>query len=169
MNLLLTRYAYGPFETEGALAWEGAEQLWTIEQPWQDEIDGTAYAAGAPYHSCIPEGDYRMEPFTRPDGQKTWVLDNPDLGVFAGKGDREATWQRFLCLFHKGNFVGDVEGCILPGLSCEIMLNGDTGKQERAVASSASAMQTLRDTLGELSEGHTLQIVQERGALYGGE
>ena len=162
MNLILTRYSYAATETEGKLEFRDT-RLWTMEQPWVDHIDGVPAASGAPFKSCIPEGEYTMQPFTRPNGENTWVLTNYRLGVFAHKSDTHGEGQRFLCLFHKGNFVSDVEGCILPGLARAIL---DT---ERAVTSSAAAMNKLRDELGELSEGHTLTIVQERGALYGGE
>jgi len=175
MNLILRRYSYSSTETEGWLFFD-SKVLYTMEQPWNDsspddEDNGSpddAYPAGRPYFSCIPEGTYEMRPFTRPSGEATWVLENVALGVYAFKEDRIEDWQRFLCLPHKGNFVGDTEGCVLPGLSRALLRNEDNdNKYERAVANSASAMNVLRDSLGELSTGHTMQIMQERGALYG--
>jgi hypothetical protein len=169
MKLRLTRYSYSETETEGWLT-VGDQDLWTIEQPWDDIGDGEAFPSGAPFKSCIPEGEYNMIPFTRPNGEKTWVLRNPLLGVFAFASDSDSPTRRFLCLLHKANFVGDVQGCIAPGKSRALLRNVNAGNQyERAVSNSASAMNLLRDTLGELSTGHMLEIIQARGALYGGE
>ena len=170
MKLTLVRYSYGPTETEGRLLWEGTEPWWTLEQPWLDNVNGNAFPSGAPHKSCLPEGEYKMEPFTRPDGHRTWALENHTYGVYVYKGQREHDWQRFLCLFHKGNFVEDTEGCILPGMSRALLANEDRGhRYQRAVGNSALAMSMLRDELGELTTGHTLTIVQQRGALYAGE
>ena len=170
MHLTLVRYSYSPSETEGILSWKDSEQLATLEQPWVDSLNGTAYGAGAPYHSCIPEGRYQLIPFTRPNGHRTWALQNKRRGVYVYKGDRKHNWQRFLCILHRGNFVDDSAGCILPGEWRALLRNEDNHNMyERAVKDSASAMNHLRNELGELSAGHTLSIVQQRGALYAGD
>lgn len=64
----------------------------TLELPWRDNQQG---------QSCIPEGIYRVRHRTSPKhGDHYQVLDVP---------------ARDLILFHSGNFVYQLLGCILPG------------------------------------------------------
>ena len=64
----------------------------TLELPWRDNQKGT---------SCIPEGAYQVQHRTSPKhGDHYQVLDVPG---------------RELILFHPGNYVWQLLGCILPG------------------------------------------------------
>lgn len=67
-------------------------QCVTLELPWRDNQQG---------QSCIPEGIYRVRHRTSPKhGDHYQVLNVP---------------ARDLILFHSGNFVYQLLGCILPG------------------------------------------------------
>ena len=84
----LERFAYLDSGTLGKV-WVGDWSCYTIERPWKNN---------APNVSCIPEGEYKCEPFS---GTKykdvVQVLDVPD---------------RTFILFHVANFPHDVQGCI---------------------------------------------------------
>jgi len=89
-----------------------------IERPWID--DGTP--GGKSFESCIPDGLYDLEPFTRPNGDEVYRLVNEQLGVYRNEQDvpgdtREEKRQhgRWLILWHFGNYVADVVGCAAPG------------------------------------------------------
>ena len=94
----------------------------TLELPWRDNEIG---------RSCIPEGTYKCVFLTRSESGKyknTWLLqDVPG---------------RSQILIHKGNFVHNTRGCILPGLKHTVMA------AQRAVASSGDAMDLLFEKIG---------------------
>ncbi len=144
MNIELERFAYLDDCTRGVLR-VGNHSFQTIERPWVRNPDG---AGGTPFESCIPDGSYRLRPYTRPSGKKAFILSNPDLGVWEQDGDRiQTSWGRYLILIHPGNTVDDVVGCIAPGL---------TGS-DRSVGSSRAAMLKMLELL-EGSE-HDLRIL----------
>lgn len=84
----LERFAYLDTGTLGRI-WVGDWSCYTIERPWKNNASNV---------SCIPEGEYKCEPFS---GTKykdvVQVLDVPD---------------RTFILFHVANFAHDVQGCI---------------------------------------------------------
>lgn len=89
-----------------------------IERPWID--DGTP--GGKSFQSCIPDGLYNLEKFTRPGGDKVYMLVDEAKGVYRYEHDvpgdtREEKRQngRWLILWHSGNVVTDVVGCGAPG------------------------------------------------------
>jgi len=87
----------------------------TIERPWK--FSATCLG-GKPFESCIPDGTYDLTPFTRPSGQRAYMLSNEDLDVFKFKEDiPEGRIGRYLILIHTGNYVEDIVGCIAPGLT----------------------------------------------------
>lgn len=118
-------------------------RLFTIEKPWVP--NGLGGKAGEPFKSCIGPGTYALTPYVRPNGDKVWVLSNPDLDVFEldtdippsriGKG-------RFLILIHAGNRARDVVGCIAPGRNWR---SGPDGAV--MVTSSRDAMRDLHASL----------------------
>ena len=118
MKLTLTRYAYTPTETQGALT-DGTQVFQTIERPW---IKGP-HLGGMSFESCIPDGKYKLVPHTRPNGDKVVALVNPALGVWYQQEDRPEPWGRYLVLIHSGNYVEHVVGCIAPGLGRTIYEN----------------------------------------------
>lgn len=107
MHIELVRYAYTPTETQGRLK-VGDLEVFTIEQPWNEG----AHPGGEPFESCIPDGDYALVPFTRPNGDKTFAFVNENLGVFLHK---PAGPGRYLCLLHPANYADQVQGCAAPG------------------------------------------------------
>ena len=108
MRLTLERFAYTPTETQGRLTADGFECA-TLEQPWRPG----RYPGGESFRSCIPDGEYCLFPFERPNGERVFALVNESLGVhlYGKRGDPF----RFLCLIHPANFVYEIAGCIAPG------------------------------------------------------
>ena len=121
----------------------GSFRCHTIERPWVD--DGTP--GGKSFESCVPDGIYDLEPFTRPDGTEVYMLVNEELGVYRFEEDvpgaDKALNGRWLVLIHVGNFVRNVVGCIAPG-------NGQTFHNktgEPMVSSSAKTMNSIMEVL----------------------
>lgn len=134
MIITLERFAYLDDCTRGQLH-VGNNTFQTIERPW---IKNQAGPGGAPFESCVPDGVYRLRPYTRPSGKKAFIFSNPDVGVFEQDGDRPHDgWGRYLTLIHPGNTAEDVVGCIAPGLT------GD----DRFVGNSRNAMLKLHELL----------------------
>jgi hypothetical protein len=88
----LERFAYGPEATLGRLILDGA-LFYTIERPWLDNT---------PFKSCIPEGVYRVEPYSSPKYPDVWEL--------------KEVPERTHILIHAANHAKDVQGCIGPGM-----------------------------------------------------
>jgi len=135
------------FDAEGDLAL----RLYTIEKPWiPNSLGGTA---GEPFKSCIGPGTYALAPYVRPNGDKVWVLSNPDLDVFELDTDiplERIGNGRFLILIHAGNRARDVVGCIAPGRNWRTASDGTA-----IVTSSRDAM---RDLHGALDGRRKLEI-----------
>lgn len=142
MLIRLERFAYTTSCTRGILHL-GTTVLQTIERPWVKNPDGLG---GLPFESCIPDGDYELQPYTRPSGKKAFILSNPDRGVYRQREDMGGKVGRYLILIHVGNTVKDVVGCIAPGLSGSDKFVGDSRK----------AMAKLQQELG--SSAHTIVI-----------
>ena len=151
MKLILERHTYGPEATEGRLM-VGAFSLATIERPWIP----ADHPGGAPFESCVPDGEYRMEYFQRSNGKDSWILFNDQLGVYRIKSDMPEEGGRYAILIHVGNWVTDVVGCIAPGMRHGITKNRKTGNFERAVISSGEAMRRLNTSIER--EIHSLII-----------
>lgn len=152
-KIMLYRDSSSLTETEGRIEFDGTT-LYTIERPWVPEAPG-----GKPFASCVPAGTYRLEMYTRQNGDIVPILTNHGLGVFHSAADRENGIGRYKILIHAGNIVANVSGCIAPGLS-----RGTEGEAARMaskamVKSSRAAMKKLMDHLdGEEAE---LEIVGE--------
>jgi hypothetical protein len=122
---------------------ETALRLFTIEKPFIKSATGGR--AGEPFKSCVSFGTYALSPFVRPNGDRVWVLSNPDLDVFKLDTDIPPSRQgkgRFLILIHAGNRARDVVGCIAPGRS-----HRQDGDGTLMVTSSRDAMKDLHDAL----------------------
>jgi hypothetical protein len=118
-HLYLIRTSSSDLCTMGALHENGLPFLCTLENPWVFNKENV---------SCIPEGEYIVEPFDSELHPNTWRLMNvPD---------------RSAILIHIGNRERDTEGCILPGMSYGEL------KDEPAVLNSAKAMKTLEYRVG---------------------
>jgi hypothetical protein len=154
-ELTLTRFSYSGGETEGILTIENLI-LATIEKPWRNNI---------PFDSCVPEGEYTLEPFTRPNGDEVYRFYNPELDVYQDEDDlaKLSENERYLCLIHSGNFERHVVGCIAPGLERGVLFDAKENKQSLAVTNSRNAMSSLKEILG--NQEHTLIIEQVEGAV----
>lgn len=153
MNLTLQRNAYTETETQGLLFVNG--QIYhTVELPWLRY----EHPGGRSGRSCVPDGEYDLVPFTRPNGDKVLALINPDHGVWLHQEDRPNPWGRFLILIHAGNTVDDIAGCIAPGLERIIY------KKQVFVTNSKEAMSRIM-TAVEGVRNLTLSIVPAMGAV----
>jgi len=152
MELVLERFSYASTETEGVLSLPD-HNLATIERPWVP-VDAPG---GKPFASCVPDGEYLLNPWVRPDDSEVYIFFNSDLGVYQEEDDMPDGVGRFLVLMHIANFVRNVVGCVGPGTRRAIMRDKKTGTYERAVSSSGEAMRILRTVLGR-EETHTLII-----------
>lgn len=152
MDLDLGRYSYAKSETEGVLS-VGDFDLATIERPW---IAGET-PGGKPFASCVPDGEYILEPWVRPSGKEVYILYNPDLGVWKEKADRPFGVGRYLVLIHIANYARNVVGCIGPGMRRSLLMDKKIGAYERAVSGSGEAMRVLRSQLGREGK-HRLTI-----------
>lgn len=120
MTPTIIRIAYLPEVTLGRFL-SGATKLWTLEEPWRPDPDGPGgqRREGALLESCIPDGDYRLEPHNGTVWQKTWRFENPALGVygFDAQIPAGAKFGRSTCLMHSGVDVRSILGCVLVGLA----------------------------------------------------
>lgn len=135
--MILTRFAYLADCTLGWLEHAGLK-LATLERPW---LPNPAGPGGMPRESCVPDGVYRVEPFTGARFTDVFRLTNPALGVFPDVLPSGQAWGRTTILIHSGNFVEDVIGCIAVG-SVHSLLNG-----RHQLLRSRDALLQLRDAL----------------------
>lgn len=112
---------------------------------------------GMPKRSCVPDGQYRLEPYDSPKHPQSYRLINIALGVFADYLPDASAGQygRTRILLHTGNTAGDTEGCILVASSFGSLNN------HPAVLDSHNAYDRLRSILGRMS--HTIIIRPTRG------
>lgn len=111
----LKRYAYGPEATLGRLR-VGDDVFWTVERPW---------LCNKPFESCIPEGNYQVNPYSSGRYPNVWEL--------------QGVPGRSKILIHVGNYARDVQGCIAVGSG---LAPGGWW-----VVRSRAAMERLRDLL----------------------
>ncbi len=120
-------------------------QFQTIERPWiPNTFDGKS---GEKYVSCVAPGLYRLERFTRPSGEKAFILSNPELDVYRSDDDVQQNGKdpracRTLVLIHIANYVSDVIGCIGVGEERK-MVNG-----RWMITKSKQSMALLRSAIG---------------------
>lgn len=145
MDLVLARPLYTQQYTLGFLYVDDLK-LATIELPWIP-FDGPG---GTPKKSCVPEGTYTVKPHDSLKFPNTYILTNPELGVYAMPGDIPSgqKWGRSAILIHVGNSTADILGCIAVGLK----------HVADRVVSSRAAMEELRLKLGK--DTHQLSIVE---------
>lgn len=149
MHLILRRSIGDTERTTGTLQ-AGGRVFATMERPWIPCPDGPG---GARRQSCVPAGTYRIDPWHSVNFPETYIITNPQLGVYRQPGDIPAgqAWGRSAILVHVANFVRNVIGCI--GLGME---HGELAG-EPAVLRSIMAMRELNRILNRGS--HTLEIV----------
>jgi len=129
MFIILRRFHMDKWHTLGELFLfnEGRIQLMlkTLELAWRDNRRNI---------SCIPEGKYKAIQHIRPSGEwSLWLQDVPG---------------RSAILTHSGNFISDIQGCILPGV-----LHQDINQDDiKDVKHSKIAMEALRHYVGDTKE-----------------
>lgn len=105
-TLVLIRWAdHEDHGVLGEIYHDGAMLCKTIERPW---------LFNQPFVSCIPDGTYNLEPFTRTNGDEVYCLTNSALGITR---EQEEGSERFAILIHKANWMTDLAGCVAPGES----------------------------------------------------
>ena len=152
MNLHLTRFAHTiTFGTFGKLVDIDAGKLlgYTVEQPWRPASD---FPFGVPFHSCIPTGGYVLEPFESNKWGSTYVIVNPEHGVYAKHQDRADERGRYACLIHRGNFASNFQGCI--GIGDDITAIDSTW----AISNTSKTVEKVLDKLKAVGGTHTLII-----------
>lgn len=162
--LRLTREVMTDGGSRGALEILNADgetrsRLFTIEKPFLPSTTGGK--AGEAFKSCVSPGTYALSTFVRANGDKVWMLSNPELDVFKLDTDIPAARKdkgRFLILIHIGNRASDVVGCIAPGLSHRRDANG------MMVTSSKEAMKTLHKAL-DGRRNLEIEIIHAEGVL----
>ena len=164
MLVRLKRFSYGEHETEGVLI-VGSHVFATIEQPWTPNPFG--YKGGKPFESCIPDGMYKLAPFTRPNDDEVYIISNPDNGVYKYPQDHDQGNGRDLCLIHQANWARQIQGCVAPGMKRYPMVDkkGEYDYPVQAVGSSGTAMSQLRKLLA--NGRHILSIENDTGAKDG--
>jgi hypothetical protein len=110
--------------TLGVLLINGRAECLTLELPWRDNQRNV---------SCIPAGRYTCRMFTRPNGNREYEVSNVP--------------GRSSILFHPGNTVRDIQGCILPGTRFGTLRHND-GVTSRAVLDSRNANNAFKAKLG---------------------
>lgn len=151
--MILERFAYDPEYTMGRLFLDDVV-LWTIEQPWNNNQIGK---------SCVPDGEYDLEPHSSKDHPHTWALVNHGLGIahFPTPGVLRAA-----CLIHSANWAFELEGCIAPGLT-KVISKKAGHEYAMSVQNSRGAMDKLRSALGTI-QNPKLIIRPYEGAVYTG-
>lgn len=147
MKGILTRFAYLPNCTLGWMEY-GPLRLATMERPWIPNPKG---AGGMPKRSCVPDGQYRVMPFSGSKFTDVYCLANELLGVWpTAVPNANDGWGRAAILIHAGNTVDNVIGCIAVG-DKHVMQAG-----EHIILNSKAALAKLCEFLGKTN--HTLQI-----------
>lgn len=130
-------------------------KLATVEKPFLANPRAPGMIdPGIPYESAVPAGEYDVVLRYSPTREgKYWHFHNEDLGVFLEKSDTTEDWHRFSTMFHIGNYVSSVVGCVAVGRRIHDF-GGDHGL---GVASSAVAMNQLHEALAS-ADHHKLVI-----------
>jgi hypothetical protein len=144
--LKLKRFAYLTDKTAGFLVLPQGSSLPTVELPWSPS---PLHRGGANLTSCVPDGTYKLEPYSSDKHPNVWSLSNPNLDVYVEHHDIG----RYGILIHVGNSVADVVGCIAVGMDADPLHN--------IVRRSREAIEYLRTVLGD--QAHILEI-SPRGA-----
>ncbi len=124
--------------TTGEIRVEGTNLKWpTIERPWIDN---------RPYISCIPSGEYILQPHTSVKYGEVWAVVGGTVSLHAG-----GSAQRFAVLVHPANYASQLQGCIALGTRTGKHIDGSY-----AVWNSQEALAELTAAVG--FELHTLTI-----------
>jgi hypothetical protein len=153
MNFQIIRHAYLRDRTLGRIILPGLT-LPTLERPW---IKNPAGTGGLPRESCIPDGYYQLRPHHSRKFPDSYILTGETLGVYGYSVPQGQDYGRSAILIHPANKVGELLGCIAPGMT-HGMIEGELG-----VLDSRRAMDKLRAILGR--EEHYVEIRPTTGTL----
>jgi len=98
-DMILTRFTSTDYGTFGKLIVDG-KTFYTVEKPWINN---------QPEISCIPSGEYTLDPHTSEKYGDVLCMVNNEIGVTHFDSP---TSKRFACLIHVANYEKDVLGCI---------------------------------------------------------
>lgn len=143
MSVTLTRFAYSPVGVFGILRVKNGFECYTVEQ---------AFVQGELPVGCIPEGKYKLRKKLNAEAVTSRTLTQTDSWEVKGVEGRE------LILFHPGNAIDDVVGCIAPGKRLGFI------KNKWAVTDSQAAFDELMSALSGQDEW-TLTIDQFKPAF----
>lgn len=137
-HVTLTRGHYGQDVTMGLLKIEGVEHepLYTLELPWRDNKNGV---------SCIPVGRYSCRVRRKHSFPKITIV----YEILNVKDRTDV-------LFHYGNTVNDIKGCVLVGRSAGFMTPLGGIKPLPAALDTVNGMKKMISLLGE--KEFTLEI-----------
>lgn len=129
-----------PISTVGDLYVDNAFVCHTVERPWLDN---------APNLSCIPEGEYILEPYDSPKFGECYIVSGGTVEKF-----QNSNGNRWGILFHTANVPSQLHGCIAPVSEIKIMnIHGTSGNNELGGSSSRTAFNLLMANLdGEKCE-----------------
>ena len=135
MILTLERFCYAHCGTFGEIKLPGDKSVYTVERPW---------LGNAKSKSCIPEGVYTLRKRESP------VVRRTTRGQYTEGWEVTNVPDRTFIMWHPGNTMLDLEGCIAPGMSLGFIGN------KWAVTSSQIAFRRFMDALTE--DEYTLDI-----------
>ncbi len=156
IELLLKRDVGNGNECAGWLTTNGRKWA-TIERPWLPSSETPAGRKGV---SCLPPGEYRLEPHDSEAHPKVWALINRDLDVYHWPWEvpvGKRSFARTVCLIHPANWAYELRGCIAPGRRRAIE-NGRWRTYE-----SRDAVNELRSVLGTTAVDAHLTIEGPNG------
>ena len=109
--ILVKRRAYWDIGTFGNIIF-GDTTKFSLEHTY---VGQHAPNAKPPIYTCLPEGDYTLEPHNSTAHPDTWALVNPVLKVYHYAFDRMPDDAWTVCLLHPASLEAQLEGCIAQG------------------------------------------------------
>jgi hypothetical protein len=100
MKLTLHRHESTDQGTFGSLYIGDEKKFATVEKPWFRNM---------PFKSCVPDGHYKLVPFSSPKYGNVLCMVDMDGEVTKYK---EVKSKRYACLIHVANYAKEVQGCI---------------------------------------------------------
>jgi hypothetical protein len=83
----------------------GTWECWGMECPWQNN---------EPFKSCIPTGNYRLEPHDGDKYKETLAFVSEGLGVSHWP---DPEYPRYACVIHRARNHRNLTGCLAPGMA----------------------------------------------------